>query len=740
MNLTGAQLYSKATRGLRQADVISDQQFKLVFIYPMLFDSRLQGKYSPLLREFMSVSMLKEIFVSNTLHMVSLASKDHSLENENGEKSDIYSLIGKTIASRGGGYGGSLDFRMPSQSQANKFELQQKIKEKTSIIRKLLANDPRLKQLNPYVEVITLDNMIDVPVIVGTKGYDVDTLTLAFVLAASISLKKPLNTWSNVQQVFNVIENTKPEEAWTLFSNLVDNDKRSTSERLIDWIKQDHPRLGSFLQQMGSGTVGLARDAGKGIAKYIATKISRGLGIDREQLKSPGQFGKEYVKPWIPSTGRGTRDTDPMSPDFDPTLPFKSGTNFDILDVVRGNLDQAKLFFKFMLDDNLLRTQFGLDKNPGQMTTAVKKISSQGEALFFQMHQNFMELVGYNANIPIHSFFNTIYPWDSDLDYLEVKSKYLDKELSKVVGDINDEFKTLLANTFASEGVDTSRAKIMKSLCTAGLEQTTGMIEARTQELSGKRIGNIDYSAEELTGFLKVLEDATSEFSTTVEKLKNQLASVIQNSKAFFTKADNAIDDVIDNMIGAYVKQLRRDDATHAFMNIGLRRNNILTDRNDPDGRKTIKYINQGKSYLSTIITMMYYTSIVDAVCQYVKYLDVEIETVKSDVLDLPNYTLVLPIEVVVMLHSAVVSNTWRDLVSKNQVQTTNLTENYVKGIVKFISKKIDVPNLIVVDSKREEIYYKLMYTSQINKANVNTFKTFVQNVQKTALESTSNY
>lgn len=726
MNLKGAQLYSKATRGLRQADVISDQHFKLVFIYPMLFDSRLQGKYGTLMRQFISVSMLKEIFVSNTLNMVSLASKDQSIQDENGERTDVYSLIGQTIAGRFGGQAGSLDFRMPPQSQVSKYDLQQKIKEKTAVIRKLLANDPRLKQLMPYVEVITLDNMIDVPVIVGTKDYSIDTLTMTFVLAAAISLKKPLNSWANVQQVFNVIENTPQEDAWTLFNNLVDNEKKPTGERLISWVGEDNPRLAALMQQVGSGVKGAVTDMGKFLGRVSG-------------LNKLGGVKRDYVDPWVPGSGRGERITDPTDPDYDPTVPFKTDPRFDIMKTVRGDLDQAKLFFKFMLDDNLLRTQFGLDKNPGQMSTAVKKISSQGEALFFQMHQNFMELVGYNANIPISSFFNTIYPWGSNIDYLKAKNKHLDQNLNNAVDELNEEFKTLLANTFSSEGVDTTRAKNMKRLCTAGLEQTTSMIQGRTKELANVRIGRPDHTVDQLKSFLKTLEDTSSEFSSTMEKLKYQLSTVINNSKAYFDKVDNKVDEVVDEMIAEYDRAYTRD-SNGAFTNIALFRNSILTDQNDSSGQKTINYINHGKSYLTTIILTMYYTSVVDAVCQYVKYLDVEIETVKNDVLDLPNYTLVIPVEVVLMLHAAIVSRTWKNLVSKNNVQNTSLTDNYVKGVVKFISKKIDVPNLIVIDSKREQVFYKLMYTSNINKTSIKTFGTFIQNVQRTALESPTNY
>jgi hypothetical protein len=107
-----------------------------------------------------------------------------------------------------------------------------------------------------------------------------------------------------------------------------------------------------------------------------------------------------------------------------------------------------------------------------------------------------------------------------------------------------------------------------------------------------------------------------------------------------------------------------------------------------------------------------------------------------NDALDLPNYSLVVPVETIAMLHAAIISKNWRNLVQRGMTQNTNLNDNYVKGIVKFIHNKINVPNLIVIDDKTGQIFYKLQYMSQVNKSNINTLKSYVQHSTKEELDS----
>jgi hypothetical protein len=105
-----------------------------------------------------------------------------------------------------------------------------------------------------------------------------------------------------------------------------------------------------------------------------------------------------------------------------------------------------------------------------------------------------------------------------------------------------------------------------------------------------------------------------------------------------------------------------------------------------------------------------------------------EVEATKYDAIDLPNYTLVLPLQVVTALYSVVLAKSWKELVENpsNVSNMTSLTENYVNNIVKFINIRLNVPNLVIIDTKSDKMYYKFQFMSKINKINISTIQTYV--------------
>src|SRR6056297_1323056 len=197
MNVSGRE-YSKSTTGLRQPKNIKDQQFKLVFIYPMLVDNNL-AKYTDLLRSYISTNMLKEIYTSNALNIISMASSISPLIDENGNIVDVEG--GDTDTQRMG------EKRLTQQSV--KYDVEQRVKEKTYQIKRLLDVDPQLKQFKPFLEMITLNNFIDVPVIVGTKSFNVDSFVFLFLFTIAISSKGNLSmsNYSDIEKMFRVIKN-----------------------------------------------------------------------------------------------------------------------------------------------------------------------------------------------------------------------------------------------------------------------------------------------------------------------------------------------------------------------------------------------------------------------------------------------------------------------------------------------------------------------------------------------------
>lgn len=750
MNLTGSQLYSKAVQGLRSpaGGNLLDQQFRLIFLYPMLFDRRLHGNYSSTLRSFLSVSMLKEIFVNNALNIVAIASKDHPLVDEQGKKLDVQKMVKGSIVSSGtnsqyggyGGYNGEATISAP-RYPVDAHTLQQKINEKTAIIKKYLATDPRTKKLNPYVEIITLDNMVDVPVVVGTKDYQVDTLSLAFVLATALALKKPLNNWTNAQFVFNVIENTKQEDAWELFVSLVDKKNTSVTQRLIDYLVPSHPRIAGGLEKIKGILMEPMERFGKKVARL-------------------GQFHKTYTKPLIPGSGRSNRQSDPgklrdqeldvdkSSPqkyvgrkgdEYDPNLPFKSTPQFDVMRVIKDNMSDTKLFFKFMLHDDLLRSQFGLDRSPGQMKTAVSKVSEHAQAMLQQSHHDFMTYMRGNVDVAMSAAFWTIYPWNSNADYSVVKAKYVEEELQDNIAEVVGELGGALHNAFAKSEPSEAmkRTNLVNKICQQNLERRFDEIGDLGKAMSGGMSGIMShaFNEDQFEDFYKTLDHVTKRFNGIASDLRSQIERAIDDGDLVFNKATNAIVSSVNGMFKEYNKYyipMQNNPQSNIAVLMNTKSGGqepLLSTDVIPD------YLEQLRDALVAIISAHFYVAALSAVCSFVDHISVEVETVSNDALDLPNYTLVVPVETIAMLHAAVISKSWRDLVSGGQVQNTNLTDNYIKGIVKFINKRLDVPNLIVIDSKKGHVYYKLQYMSQVNKTNMRTFETYVNSMTKNELQ-----
>lgn len=752
MNLTGANLYSRAASGLRQpGSKLLDQQFKLVFLYPMLFDNMLHGKTSETLRSFLSVSMLKEIFVSNALNIVATASKDHPLIDERGKAFDVQKMVNASIASRGSnrwsydrseGEITSSGPRFPVDSA----DMQRKINEKTAMIKKYLANEPRMKKLNAFVEIITLDNMIDVPVIVGTKDYQINTLTLSFVLATALALKKPLNSWTNAQFVFRVIENTKEDDAWQIFKSLVDKKQSSTSDRLINYLKTSMPTIASKLDRFRGSLLEPMSRFIKGKKKAepkIRDMIKRPKYDDDPEVMRHQDLDPDKMDPFVGSKGG----------QYDPRQRFEPGSEFAILNVAKGkeNLNQAKLFFKFMLDDDLLRNQFGLDRYPGQMKSGFTRISNHTQAVLAQSHQDFMSYMDSNVHYIMTQAFWSIHPWESDINYSQVKSGPIDTYLFNNVGEVYEEFGEALRNTFSGESPSSEKleraVKRINQICDKNLEKVYSRIGELSRQMrhSPSRILSSRFNVDQFQQFYENFDDVVGAFSKINENLRIQIKDSFTGSTRIFKMIEDIIDHALTAMLDAYSEKYT-SVGNDRFSNISVRKNL----KPDPDDNSQMipmladddipTYLNEIKSGLHIIISAHFYATMLSSLCSFMEHIDVEIETVSNDALELPNYTLVIPVETVAMLHAAAVSKSWRDMVSGGNTQNTNLTDNYIKGIVKYVNKILEIPNLVVVDTKKSSVYYKFQYMSQVNKTNMRTFDTYVRNMTKQELQQGNLY
>jgi hypothetical protein len=149
--------------------------------------------------------------------------------------------------------------------------------------------------------------------------------------------------------------------------------------------------------------------------------------------------------------------------------------------------------------------------------------------------------------------------------------------------------------------------------------------------------------------------------------------------------------------------------------------------------------ISAGTQYLRFLISY----SLQLALCAYTSTLELEVETVQNDALALPNYSLVIPIEMLLAVSAAFAAKSFKDLATKQRFGgqgrdarlTSYLNSNYIKGVIRFMNAYFKIPNLFVIDEKKDEVYYKLMYQSDVNKMKLSTMQTYVKQMTNQIFE-----
>ena len=364
--------------------------------------------------------------------------------------------------------------------------------------------------------------------------------------------------------------------------------------------------------------------------------------------------------------------------------------------------------------------------------------------LLDQSSQTFMTYLNRNLDGLLRSSFSTIAPIDANISYLKIKSMYITQNLNQSIKQDIDDLGDMLYSSFISVDPDTAkkRTKIINKLCETSDISVFIPIKKVSQILNSIPISSSSFDLRDLEHFSGLLSKASSECNSVSRTITNLVEKAVPGIDSLMKDVVDQIQSSLDGMFDEYERFYTSDDTTgvlNRFSNVAIfknKRDDGITPMVDP--KDIGGYINELKLMLVEIISSHFLASIVPSICGFTDHLEVEVETVINDALDLPNYTLVLPVETVAMLHSAVVSKTWRNLIESGNTQNTNLNDNYIKGIVKFIHKRINVPNLIVIDSRNNQVFYKLQYMSQVNKSTIRVFETYIQHLTKEELSASS--
>lgn len=700
-----AREYSKATVGLRQPDKIMNQPFKLVFIYPMLVDTKLL-KYSNLIRSFISTSMLKEIYTANALNIISMA----------GNISPLVDEVGNLVDIEGGDNESALKGYVKRETQQSvKYDIEKRVEEKTLQISKMLNIDPVLKQYNPLLQLITLNNFIDVPVIVGTKSYQVQSYIFLFLFAMAISSKGSISmsSYTDIERMFRVLTHMDTNNINVLLNNLIDLPNKDVFDRLSDWYS-DHPRISRSLRNIGFS--------------WINTPASWVQTAGRKLLPKTDKLSRQ------PLSGE-TVDYPAVNPDL-------AGK---ILDITQNDVQQASVFFKLVMDSDTMASQFGYDKGKGQLKKTFDRINPRLNEVFDNTEIYFTNVLWTNYIAPtLSSFFYAIIPTKSGINVSDLiialqngdESKNIKPLVQPLIEFLKGDFKTTLNNVLERQGPEKADETLsrIKSICQNYFEDSHNIL-TRLDSIHDSRLTGPDFSVDDLISYEKKFEESIISVSAFTATIDGVLRNILPNSVVDDIMNNKTVEKINDalNSVVAYLATFQDYPSSSSFIiQLGIDPGN--------QSREISKYISQTKKQLMFYIRFMFLKAIIYLLCQYVKETKVAIETTKHDVLDSNNYTIVTSVENIFAVANAFVAKSYKDLINKasrtedgkfDTRLARDLSGNYVKGVIKHMHKQLEVPNLIVIDEKKQDVYYKLMYQSNVNKIKLNTMQTFVNTVLK---------
>jgi len=516
-----------------------------------------------------------------------------------------------------------------------------------------------------------------------------------WVLIASIGLNLSLDSEANIDTVFKELETLDEKKYWRLLNNLITDPT----------VRQN---LGSWFQR---SVIGISRGVER-VTRRFNILPSLQQAASNRRFKTQSQIDNEEE--------------------------LRTQQQFIPLYLNRTALDNTKTYFKFVLNRTLAERRFGLgvtDEKTSRVRVQEASLGSQSVRYRNFLINSFMDIVGTTGTIWLLSIGNLISISSSALNVVNVKKEKVDDELFDNITDIVGKLFANIDNSFRQENMK-EKIESLKDLCAIDSVEVVENIShwAGDTSISVGTFNNSTY-----LHFVDMFEKASGVSKSLSLRLEKQLRTVVSDTylnefNSNLTIVKNLINQVVKNFIKEFVDEEDQTPGSEFTLeNLGIAdRDKIL--------RQVIPAFHNG---MVDILYFLFLSKFQEVLCRFILIADVEVEKSVNEVTSWPNYTLVLPVEIIVALHAAIMGKSWKHMLSggqigrslqpnstpltKEQVNMPDVSSTYIKSIVKFVANRLNVPNLIVVDSKKGEVHYQLMNQTDVNKTKIQTLATFVQ-------------
>lgn len=703
---------------LRQPSRLSGGQDnqKLIFIYPILNSTTL-SKEAEILRDFLAVEFISQIKISNGLNITSKLSKVGTVGI--GDKS-----INPAVEVRK-----SLNFKIPdiqnnsnfniNLGEPNDFELQkyqQKITQFAQFFKKQIEINPQYKKYSPVISTIVADeNLLVFPLIVGTKTFPIDVNILFYILSAAIILDLPLNSLGNLNRIINYIEHLDLERFQNIFTQPDGEHPDDRRNRLLTpntmprlW-RNDEKNIDKFnnrdhqLFKLEKLTSGLA----KVVANFKKVLTFDNWNAESDHLMSQNNYLSADNVPIIQTTTQRRHFEAAMN-------SFNSYTSEIIVPILYGmetilGPTPSHINFHSAVQDFLNNITKGMDQHYIQTAEHIRiKLAEMPT----QSDENGNPI--YNLKVDLKDKFNNV---QNNLDTL----KHFCQSNVEIVDSVRNILYTELIPNLRNLNV--TEPDNISSFCDS-VVQTSSKLQPLSNTIESWALSSVP--------------DAENNLQSKFDDIKELFR---RNTEEFFNGHD-------DHRYAILNMNLPANEFANRYANF----NSVFCGHNDPNNppndnqsrecaQVLLQIVTQIKQAIGDILYFLFIWNFMSYICSYISEIDIDIQIQKKDALDFPNYTLILPIEMCKFLYTFFVSNRLKRLLKSptfngNDIgeAASNIKNNLtsfspntsIPKLIEIINDRFKIPNIMVVDKYKEEVYYQFMYMPKPLKTRLGSLPSYI--------------
>jgi len=725
MKLTGTN--SQTLQTIRQPTRLLESN-SLVFIYPFIIDKSLDAKYGLLLRDFFTTQFTAQIKISNVLNITSSAVK-HSVINQDIEKmenpaetsaqSDTLGLLTNRPKAQN-----EYDYQYYNQIQ--KHEYQEKITQFKQFIYDQVMTDPRFSDVNPLISDITVENLINIPLIIGTKSSTVPSIPLFWILFFATGQGNEGSSGTE-EMDFNGVG---PET----FSKSIRMDRPQSFEFIKRFIKEvAGPNYKNYEQYLGR----VMDIPAKSNPSNRISALMHNIDTEIDQV----------IKVFIRATHERL---------YSDEIGFSQNSAVSISNAYISSMDSGAS--SQIKAQNLYTSYVANYLVPIFQSIATVFINSN------EMVIN--DLIKDITNSSIDLFMNTY----KSLDLL-IQQTLVDR----LNESSTDTSITQLANIekMCQANAQLSVVQILAQLKTLGYNISSNRASLVHFVESGTKI------ASQLATYKKGLLTNLESLTLNSTKARDDIKKIDPDNALYNIFYTKFIKTIISSK--SQTGQLKLNHSQRVW-------NAIKTPINGPtpanpgpvDSEEDLDpefrlFINQITRILGDISSFMAFYVFFSYLCEHLGEIKAKVDIQKKDALDFPNYCLVFKKEVVEALYGALASTNYKNqadrakyeeeqarnntpgvyntmrktyILQTNRVRSllkkplikdrpapgpSNFTdfkinETNIMQMIRVLNSRLNIPNIIVVDEKSNTIYYKWMYSgSNVGKLTTATVQNYVQ-------------